>query len=357
MISRKRRYRKYREKNNNYLIIFGIVVCIILGITFFNIGLKYEGKSEYIYSYEAKKSDNYEALLKPNQFYTSNTLPKDLYYASKSIDKFGLEFKYDFNGSKEADISYNYNIIANMVATVANNDDKGKEVWNREFKILDNTSSNISGEEFSINEKVDIDYEYYNNLARSYEEVYGISINAILKVYFNISYNINLQGLDENSKTINDYIELDIPITSTITNIEEKYQNTTSEKIMPQITKGTSTTKVVYYIFSAIFIISAIALFIIMKKVIKKTPKEIYKSNMKHVLKYYKDLIVTISNKPDFSHLKLMELNCIDDLIDVAEQNNCNIIHYEVMKNEESELYVIINEYLYMYVITGEKLK
>ena len=78
---------------------------------------------------------------------------------------------------------------------------------------------------------------------------------------------------------------------------------------------------------------------------------------LRPVLKYYKDLIVTISNKPDFSHLKLMELNCIDDLIDVAEQNNCNIIHYEVIKDEKSELYVIINEYLYMYVITGEKLK
>ena len=141
MISRKRRYRKYREKNKNYLIIFGIVVCIILCITFLKFGLEYKEKSEYIYSYEATKSDNYEALLKPNEFYTSNSLPKGLYYASKSIDKFILEFKYDFNGSKDADISYNYNIIANMVSTVANDDDKGKEIWNREFTILDNTSS------------------------------------------------------------------------------------------------------------------------------------------------------------------------------------------------------------------------
>ena len=48
MISRKRRYRKYREKNKNYLIIFGIVVCIILCITFLKFGLEYEEKSEYI---------------------------------------------------------------------------------------------------------------------------------------------------------------------------------------------------------------------------------------------------------------------------------------------------------------------
>ena len=78
---------------------------------------------------------------------------------------------------------------------------------------------------------------------------------------------------------------------------------------------------------------------------------------MKHLLKYYKELIITVSNKPEFNDLKLMELNSIDDLIDVAEQNNSNIIHYEIIKNEKSELYVIINEYVYMYIITGEKLK
>ena len=357
MIKHTRIYRKYRKKNSNYLIIFGIIVFIILGIIFFRMGLTYKEKSEHIYSYEAKKNDNYEAVLNPNQFYTSNSLPKDLYYSSKSIDKFALEFKYDFNGSKETDISYNYNIIANMVATVSNSDYQGEEVWNREFTILDNTTSNTNKNEFSINEKVDIDYEYYNNLARSYEEEYGISINAVLKVYFNISYNLDLQGLDENNKTVDDYIELDIPITNTVTNVEEKYQNITSKEIMPQITEAISVNKIVYYIFSVIFIMSAIALFIIMKKFSKKTPEEIYKNNMKRLLKYYKELIITISNKPDFSDLKLMKLNSIDDLIDVAEQSNSNIIHYEVIENEKSELYVIINEYVYMYIITGEKLK
>ena len=357
MILHRNRYRKYREKNNNYFIIFGIIVCILLGIIFLKMGLSYKKQSKPIYSYEAKKSDNYEVVLKPNEFYTTDSLPKDLYYASKSIDKLALEFKYDFNGSKETDISYNYNIKANMVATVENSNNQGKEVWNREFKILDNIASNTNKNEFSINEKANIDYGYYNDLARSYEKEYGIKINAILKVYFNVSYNINLQGLDEASKAVNDYIELDIPINNTVTNVEEKYQNITSEEFMQQFPEKIPTNKVVYYILSSVFIVGAVTLFIIMKKFSKKTPKEIYKSNMKHLLRYYKELIITISNEPNFNDLKLMKLNSIDDLIDVAEQNNSNIIHYEVIENEKSELYVIIDEYVYKYTITGEKLK
>ncbi len=342
-------YRKYHDKNS--IIVFCIVLFIVFGMIFLGMGLSYKENIKCIYRYEAKKSDNYEAILKPNEFYTTSSLPKDLYYASKSVDKFILEFRYNFLGSEEADIEYNYKIIANMVATAVNNNDQGKEVWNRQFEILDNVSSNTNKNEFSVNKKVDIDYGYYNNLARSYEEVYGISINAILKVYFNISYNIKLQGSEENNKIVNDYIELDIPITSTVTNIEEKYQDITEEEIMPPITEEISVNKI-YYTISIIFIIGAIILVIIMKKSNKKTPEDIYKKNIKHVLKYYKELIVTITNEPDFSNLKLMQLSSIDDLINVAEQNNSNIIHYELIKNKKSELYVIINGYVYIYIIT-----
>ena len=47
----------------------------------------------------------------------------------------------------------------------------------------------------------------------------------------------------------------------------------------------------------------------------------------------------------------MMEVLTLDDLIDVAEQNNCNIIHYEDLKNRINYLYVIVGEYAYYYKI------
>ena len=47
----------------------------------------------------------------------------------------------------------------------------------------------------------------------------------------------------------------------------------------------------------------------------------------------------------------------IDDLIDVAEQNKANIIRYEVIKSKVSKLYVITNNYVYIYEITVSELK
>ena len=74
-------------------------------------------------------------------------------------------------------------------------------------------------------------------------------------------------------------------------------------------------------------------------------------------MKYYKELIVTVTNEPNLADLKVMNINSLDDLIDVAEQNNSNIIHYETTKNLRSNLYVIVSGYVYVYIVTDEELK
>ena len=91
-------------------------------------------------------------------------------------------------------------------------------------------------------------------------------------------------------------------------------------------------------------------------EIINKNKKEqIYNYNINHILKYYKNLIVTVTNELDLSNLKVMELLILDDLIDLAEQNQVNIIHYKVPNKEESNLYVIINDYAFIYVVTNKK--
>ncbi len=361
MFKKKRMYRcKSRMKDNtykiNFLIIFIIVLAFILGIFFIKLGTDYENAITPIYSYEANKNANYEVLLKPNDFYESNILASGGYYASKSIDSYKIDFDYNFKANKEANIDYSYNITANIVGTVSNNNDNGKEVWNRTFTLLENKDVSVYEDEFSIKEPININYDYYNNLARSYEENYGITINAVLKLSFNISYNIDISNLGLENETDKDAIKLDIYLTDTVTNAEENYEKITS-KTLSQSNLEIATNKKIYYIIGGIFIVFSISLIIIMIKQNKKAPVEIYKNNIRRILKYYKDLIVTVTNEPVITDLKVMKIDSLDDLIDVAEQNKSNIIHYEVTKNMLSKLYVIINNYVYIYTVTDKKLK
>ena len=84
--------------------------------------------------------------------------------------------------------------------------------------------------------------------------------------------------------------------------------------------------------------------------------KNQYERNIKRILKYYSDLIVTVTNEPDLSNFKVMDISILDDLIDLAEQNQTNIIQYEVIEDEESKLYVFVDNFVYKYLVTANTL-
>ncbi len=339
------------NKKTNCIIVI-IIILSILGITLIKYGLQSGNTIIPIYSYTAQKTDNYNVLLKPNTFYETETLPAGGYYASKSIYTYNINLMYDFKSSQKANIEYNYTITANLVGTAIDNDNKNKEVWNRTFIIKDNTNSiqeNIDS--FSINEPVNIDYDYYNNVARSYEKAYGITINAILKIRFNISYSISADVLGSDVENVEDYIELDIPITSTISEVQKNYENVTSKDITLPMENTRLPQKTSLAIGISLIIVALVTMMITINKKMK-SPEIMYNHKLKHIFKYYRDLIVTVSDKPTFSSLQIMNVSIIDDLIDVAEQTQNNIIYYKTPNKKQSNFYVIVDNYVYVYTLS-----
>ncbi len=346
MIKKKRKYvkeeidiRRNRSVNKKYHISV-IVIIIIVAIIFIILGLLAHKNTVSIYQYKTEKKSDYEVLLKANEFYQTETLPANLYYASKSIDDFIINFEYSFKGNSKIDMQYDYNVTTDLVGTVKD-EYQDKEVWNRNFCLLENKSDKQTNiDTFSVKEKINVDYEKYNNLVHLYENEYEIKLDAILKVHFNIVYYINTEKIE-------DSIELDIPLTNTVTEVKENYEKESVRNIITS-TQKSEIKQYICYAIAGLFIISAIIIFIIEINKNKMTPQEKYEKNINHILKYYRDIIVTVNDKPNFADLKIMEVMTLEDLIDVAEQNNCNIIHYE------NYLYAIVGEYVYSYILIEE---
>ncbi len=342
------------KKYIKYIITFFIID--IIGFIYILLGIKLNNELIILYNYKAEKNSDYEVILKENDFYDSRILPSEKYYASQSIDDILINFRYDFKASRNVNIRYNYNIVAELIGTSNQSNDEGKQVWNRKFIIQNMKFDNIlDNDKFSITEEnIDIDYEYYNSLVQSYEKEFKISINAILKVRLNIYYNIRYNSINMEENKIEDFIELDIPINNTVTEVTREYEDSKEDNIFSQENN-------INFYKSICFIIVILILFeniILIKLFIKRkvvTSEDLYRKNINQILKYYKELIITVENEPDLKNLKFMYIRNIDDLIDVAEQNSTNIIHYEKIKDKESILYVIVHKYVYIYEVTDKK--
>ena len=323
-------------KKKKYIII----ALLIIGVFFISYGFNLKNITPN-YSYKMQRRTDYEVLLKHNNFYENERLPSGKWYASKSIDSYIINFIYNFSSDKKIDMKYKYFITANLIGTFDGIDGQDKEVWNREV-ILTNLKEEYKKElnNFNINEQVNIDYEYYNDLARSYENKYGIVIDTNLIIKMNIFTNINEENIE-------DTIEIEIPITDTVSNVKENYEAETTKIIY----SNNQNFKNIYIVIGTLFLVIAILIVFTMMYRHQKIISMTYNFKLKSIMKNYEDIIVTVMNVPNIKNLDIMNVINFEDLVDIAIQTQNIIIHFEKLKNKESIFYVLKNDYAYVYTL------
>ena len=316
-----------------------LIIITILGLILITIGFKTTSKKS-IYSYQTTKDSPYQVILKPNDLYPDLTLPSGHYYLSSSIKSLKINFKYHFKSLEPSNIKYTYNISSKLIGSMKDDNLELKNIWFKNFTLVPNISKKNIKNSFDLEKQISIDLDFYNNLVALYEKTYNVSISANLKVFLNISYEINSKNLK--NKIIKDQIELVIPLTDNITEVKENYTKKNNQTIEKKNNN-------IFNFYNGIGLL--LVIYPIILGVIKITKNDMSTLNIKNILKKYNDLIVTVTNKPNISNLKIMFLKNFDDLVIVANQNQTNIINYKV-SNKQNNLYVIVQNYIYIYKIT-----
>ena len=317
------------------------MILLVIGIflLFINFYLSRYKTSSNNLIYQVQRDINYKVNLKPNNFYSEETLLKSEYYVSNAIESININFKYLVDSKNSFIESYKYNIKAKVVATIKDNFNEDKEIWEKENILKDDIINESKVKKLSIIENIDLPYPSYISLVESYEKYYGIIVNATLKVYLNVIYTIDTQ---DNVKEQTDSLELNIPLTSLITNIEENYEKETNNKI---ILDNETSNNNIYYIIGIILIIISILLVIIPFSKSKSN----FNNYINHLLKEYKGLIIKVNQLPPLDNLKYIYVENIEYLIDIANQNSLNIIYYEKIKSKQGNFYIFLNDYIYLY--------
>lgn len=318
-----------------------ILLIISIFLLFINFYLSRYKTSSNNLIYQVQRDTNYKVNLKPNNFYSEETLLKNEYYVSNAIESININFRYLVDSKNSFIESYKYNIKAKVVATIKDNFNEDKEIWEKENILKEDIINESKVKKLSIIENIDLPYPSYISLVESYEKYYGIIVNATLKVYLNVIYTIDTQ---DNVKEQTDSLELNIPLTSLITNIEENYEKETNNKI---ILDNKTSNNNIYYIIGIILIIISILLVIIPFS--KSKNKNIFNNYINHLLKEYKGLIIKVNQLPPLDNLKYIYVENIEYLIDIANQNSLNIIYYEKIKNKQGNFYIFLNDYIYLY--------
>ncbi len=264
-------------------------------------------------TYQLNNKTYYKVNLKPNNYFSSDTIDANKYYIAASIKSIDIYFDYYLKNKTKDNINYAYDITATLKSYA---DNGTKLIWTKDFHLKN--KNNINKKEIHIKENYNLDYDYYVNYVKSFQIYYNINTEN----YLDVKLNIKING------EYNSYVLLTIPINENIVEITMKEDNTSLNNNI----KNNNLNKIISFIFIVIAIVLLISKILFQK------------DNEEDILKAYQDIIISLQDKPNINSNNIIYLTNLKDLISIAINNNINIFNYY------NNYYTIIYNTYYIYI-------
>lgn len=292
-------------------------------------------------NYREKSNIDYKVYLKENNFYENEYLEKDKVYVASLIDKILIDFKYDFDIEKENDLAFKYDVIAKLSI---NDETTGSNYYEKEYELISLKQVKINNQkQFNLKEQIDINYSYYNLLANTFRQQYGIDTLSNLNVY------LRVYKEEDNSNFSTMYVK--IPLSEKSVNIELDYQDINNSSYL--IKTENNYIKYITLILSILFftvllainLLKFIRLLLLMRD--KKTPYDKY---IDKILNEYDRLIVESKTEPDLKNSNIIKMPKFSELLDVRDNLKLPIMYYVVVKHHKSYFYIKNNKDIYLLI-------
>lgn len=346
---------KQTKRRKHVLSLISIIIIVsMVTVSFFFMFIN-GNKKQYI-NYDEKSDIDYKVFLKKNDFFSNSYLGKGNKYIASLINYIKVNFNYKIALEEEnVQYKYSYKIEANVTVKEKDSNDNlytvNKLLLNSEDKI---TNSN----NLTINEDLNIDYNYYNDLIKDFVNIYGLNnTNSILT----INMYVNTVGTCENikdSKEKETIISMSIPLTTKTVAIDISDNIVNSNSIM--LCKKSNPANYIFLIFSILFLlIDAYLIVLLIKYEVKtRTAENIYEKELKRILNNYGSYIQNLGNDFNFKDYQVLKVNTFDDMLEIRDTIKQPILMKE--NNNKTGAYFIIpsvTKILYVYRLAVSDIK
>ena len=275
-------------------------------------------------------------------------------YIANLIDNIEINFRYNYNIAKPANVDFNYNIVAKL--TIADGSSKNT-YFEKEYVLLPNKKGSIkNGAFYTLSEKVKIDYAYYNSLANSFKQQYGVDTTSNLTVYLKVNKKTDIENATNAYENSTMFVK--IPLSEKAINIELNYRDINNSNYIIQGVDS-KVDNIIFGVLSVITIIAAciFAIQIIRLLTMLRGKKSIYDKYVEKILNEYDRLIVENGTGPDTKNNKVIKISRFEELLDVRDNLKLPIMYYVITKHTKCCFYIKHNDDLYLMTIKAVDLE
>ncbi len=306
---------KRRRKIACYVCVIFVVCLFALISLFFFI----DRNKTYYVSYNVDSNVDYKVYLKENSFFDNNYLDADNQYIASIIDYITADFNYQLMVDKE-DINYKYKYRIESVIEVTETNTKNSLYYVANDLVKEKVFYAENESLVTINEKLDIDYNYYNDLVKKFVTIYDlddVESNLIINMYVDVVGECE----DLEDANTNSAVFLTIPLTTKTVAIDIGHDmiDEVSETFM--MCKEDSAVYYGYLIICIVFILIAVLLILSLAKyiIITRSAETIYERKLKKILNNYKSYIQKINNHFDLDGYQVLKVDTFTEMLEIRD--------------------------------------
>lgn len=302
-------------------IIFGYISTIVI-VSVFVVSLLFviinQNKVQYVNYNESSKID-YKVYLKENEFFENSYLEKDNQYIATLIDYITADFNYELS-IEESDIDYEYTYKILAEVDVKENNTDNSLYGFKDVLVGETIESLDSNNKATINQKVSINYNEYNDRIKKFINTYELEeITSTLNInmYITAKGKCNGYETENNGDTV---ISLTIPLTTKTVAIDME-SNLVEQENKLTLCKKNDYSSIIIIILMIILI--GVDIFLISKlgKTIinSRTAESIYDRELKKILNNYRSYIQKINNEFELDGYQVLKVDTFSDMLEIRD--------------------------------------
>lgn len=324
-----------------------VLLIVLLSVSVFLLMSSFTANS--FFSYTQKANVDYKVYLKENNFYKDKYLGKNMTYITSLVDYINIDFNYQFDTTEKSNLEYTYSIYANLIITP---EDNSKVLFNEEYILQDSSSKRVSNvSQYNINKSINLDYNYYNDLANTFKSTYGVNCNSKLIVRLAVDTkgkDIKYENEFNNSNGVEVVFSLakkqvDINLDSATYDKTEDITIVSDELIK---NKGLLMLGIIFALATILDLAS------LAKTAYNKfMEKDEYTRYIEKILNNYDRAIVETQYIPNLEEYEIIEVNKFSELLDVRDTLRLPII-YAPIEGEGSCFYIRHEHTIYIHYVS-----
>lgn len=335
------KWNEYQRKRKKLIYIQTTVIIILVIASLFSSLTFYKMNKDTYVPYTQEGNAIYYAYLEDNAFYDVDHLNGSHAYVTSLIDHMTADFKYNLHmGTNDVSYKYSYRIDAQLEIR---DKDADAAIFNPTYEIIPLTTKSAEGSSISIDEDIFIDYNKYNELARSFLSTYQLintSSSLIVRMY------VDVVGMSETfvaDKSGEYVIELHVPLNKSTV---KPYVTTTvpaeEQKILVKDESAKDVFKIIAVLSGVLALCTIIALSIYCAVTADKHID--YARKVRKLYSNYSSYIQKITNKFNSTGYQILHIDTFNQMLSLRDTLQLPILMYENEEKTCTTFFITTNE-------------